>query len=320
MELESPKQHNPSDRAAKCHPIVFACDEHYAMPLAAALRSLVETNRSAWPLDIHLLSGTFSEKNLKSVFDSLPNGAATIRRVEVDLRLFAEFSNSLPYCSKTTYARLLIPQLFPDSVSRVLYLDSDLLVLGKLAPLWQMDLDGAVVGAVLDDWLDALIKCGDPRAKDIPRVKDYFNAGVLLIDLDRWREESISERTLDYLKRRHHAYYADQDALNFACDGRWKILDRRWNYQDHRRVRIADIPQEQMPEIVHFVTEKKPWDTHIVSLNADLFDAFRNRTCFARTPCERVRDWFRGTCIRIKADLKHYAFVRRLLKNFKVKR
>lgn len=321
MKRESP---NPSDRAAgekrKCLPIIFACDERYAMPLATTLRSLAEANRNVWPLDIHLLSDAFSESTLKRVLNSLPSEAATIRQVDVDLRLFGEFSNSLPYCSKTTYARLLIPRIFPSDVSRVLYLDSDVLVLGDLAPLWETELDGAVAGAVLDDWLDPLLKCGDPRIEGIPRVRNYFNAGVLLIDLQLWRRESISERGLDYLKRCRHTYYADQDALNFACDGRWKILDRRWNYQDHRRVRITDIPPEQRPKIVHFITEKKPWDTREGNLNADLFDAFRRRTCFARTVRERVRDGFRDAWRRIKSDLKRYAFVRFLLENFKVKR
>jgi len=324
MKPNSPNEPHLPGRDAeakrKCPPIVLACDEHYAMPLATALRSLAESNQSLWPLDIHLLSDAFAERTFTKVLNSLPNGAATVHQVAVDLRLFAEFSNSLPYCSKATYARLLLPQLFPDGGSQVLYLDSDLLVLGELKPLWQTKLDGAAVGAVLDDWIDPLLKCGDPRVKDVPRVRNYFNAGVLLIDLDRWRAESISERALDYLKRCHYSYYADQDALNFACDGHWKILDRRWNYQDHLRVRITDMPPEQRPGIVHFVTEKKPWNTRIPNLNAELFDAFRNRTCFARTPRERVRDWFRGAWRRMKTNLKRHAFIRLLLREFKAKR
>jgi lipopolysaccharide biosynthesis glycosyltransferase len=270
-------------------PIVLACDVAYSMPLATTLRSIVESNRNCWPLEFHVLSAGFSNVIQGKVFDSLPKGSASVRWVEVDLKLFREFS-TISYISKMTYARFLIPWVFPETISRVLFLDADLLVLDDLEKLVGEDLEGAIVGAVLDLGIDQKIKDNNPRVSNVPRVRDYFNAGVLLIDLDRWRSEKISERAIEYLSRHPQSPFSDQDALNVACDGRWKKLDARWNAQDHANKEFSTMNREQLPGIIHFVTSLKPWDARSLSLNARFYDAFRNRTCFARTSRDIVKD------------------------------
>ena len=117
----------------------------------------------------------------------------------------------------------------------------------------------------------------------LPAVTDYFNAGVLLIDLPRWREERISERAYAYLTAHPEAPLGDQDGLNFACDGLWKKLDPRWNFQKHFEEQIASLTAAERPAIVHFVTGQKPWLPRSLSVNAGLYDTFRSQTRFART-------------------------------------
>jgi lipopolysaccharide biosynthesis glycosyltransferase len=287
-------------------PIVLACDAAYAMPLATALRSIVEANQNSWPLEFHVLSEGFSEKAQRRVFDSLPKGSASIRWVAVDLSPFGDFA-TLPHISKMTYARFLIPSIFPDTVSKILYLDADLVVLDNLRALWEIDLDGFVVGAVLDRW-DQNIKLGDLDLSDVPRVQDYFNAGVLVINLDRWRELRISEKAIDYLTRYPLSPFSDQDALNVACDGRWKKLNTRWNFQDHCEHNILNMQPKQCPGIVHFVGKAKPWNASIPNLNARFYDDIRSQTCFARTHSDRLRDVLKGFRFRLNAILWRYAF------------
>ncbi|HEY8037341.1 MAG TPA: glycosyltransferase family 8 protein [Methylobacter sp.] len=293
-------------------PIVLACDAAYAMPLATTLRSIVEANRNNWPLDFHVLSEGFSDDTKRRVFDSLPGGAASIRWLPVDLSPFGDFA-TLSHISKMTYSRFLIPSIFPDTVSKVLYLDADLLVLDDLNALWETDLEGAVLGAVKDA-LDTYVKSNEeafaevPRLKEIPRVRNYFNAGVLLIDLDRWREEQISEKSLKYLAQHPTLPFADQDALNVICDGLWKQVKARWNFQDHYEKRISDMNPDVRPGIVHFVTRFKPWKPSSASVNALFYDAFRNRTLFARTPQEKLWEVFEGIWCRFRSILWRSAF------------
>lgn len=294
---------------AASRPLVLACDAGYAMQLATTLRSVVEANTSGWPLNIHVLSDGFSEATQRRVFDSLPAGSASVRWVPASLGLFRDFWTREDV-SKMTYARLLIPQMFSSTVSRVLYLDADILVLDDLTPLWEMDLQGAaVVGAVLDA-VDPKLKAGLPGFETVPRVRNYFNAGVLLIDLERWRKERVSEKALNYMNRHCRTLYMDQDALNVACDGRWKALNPRWNFHDHFEKSIANINREQRPGIVHFVTSMKPWDARVLSLNAGFYDDFRSRTCFARNRWDKLRDGSQAIWARLRRHLRRYALLR----------
>jgi Glycosyl transferase family 8 len=96
---------------------------------------------------------------------SLPAGSAQIQWITVDLKQFSRYEGLTTHVSTMAYARILIPDLLPETRSRLLYLDADLLVLGDVAPLWTVDLQGAPLGAVLDR-LDPLIKAGDPGLRE----------------------------------------------------------------------------------------------------------------------------------------------------------
>jgi lipopolysaccharide biosynthesis glycosyltransferase len=290
-------------------PLIFACDAGYAMPLATTLRSIAEANRSAWPLEVYILSDGFSENTKRKVIDSLPEGSFSLRWLPADLATFAGFS-TLQHISTATYARLLISSKLPDRVHRVLYLDADILVLDELARIRELDLEGAVLGAVLDERLSAHIKMGNTSLAGLPSVRDYFNAGVLLIDLARWRAERISEKALEYLAQCPHSPYSDQDALNVACDGLWKKLDPRWNYyQIDLEKPLSDLSAAQRPGIVHFQGWSKPWDARSLNLNAGFYDSFRTRTLFACTTEERLRQVPLVIWSRLKRVLKRSVIV-----------
>lgn len=287
-------------------PIVLACDESYAMPLATTLRSIVEANVRSWPLEFYVLSSGITDRTREKVFSSLPTGSASITWLPVALDRFRKF-RTISHISQVTYARLLIPLVLPTWVSRVLFLDADLLVLGALTPLWETDLDGSVLGAVADHGVNLLIDEGRASGLGVPQVRDYFNAGVLLIDLDRWRQKQISEIALGYLERHPDSPYSDQDALNVACDGQWKRLDQRWNFQDHIDKPVLDIVRERRPEIVHFATARKPWNRGI---NTKFYDTVRRRTLFARTLWDDLLDVLRSGWGPVKYILPMYKAVR----------
>jgi lipopolysaccharide biosynthesis glycosyltransferase len=273
-------------------PLVFACDERYAMPLATTLRSLCECNRPHWPLQISVLTNAFSPEMRRRVADSLPDGAGALQWIEVDVGAF-KGCQLARHVSPMTFARLSIPRLFEAAASRVLYLDADLLVIDDLSALWSTDMGGAPVAAVTDLHIDACIQAS-PRESTapVPEVNSYFNAGVLLLDIDACNRIGLTERAMDYLQHHPGSPYADQDALNVACGNRWKVLDPRWNFQQHRHWRIDRLPPDQRPAIVHFITSAKPWQPSSGSINAMLYHDVRDRTQF-RLPFMR-RLWERG--------------------------
>lgn len=168
------------------------------------------------------------------------------------------------HVSRATYARFAIPDLLRDC-RRVLYLDCDLIVLADLQPLFTGDLRGAALGAVSDHWIDPLAfaqSWGLERAD-----ARYFNAGVLVLDLDVLRQEGGFSRALETLNTHGSRLpFMDQDALNHAFWGRWHPLDRVWNVQRAAVMRgFEDAAQAQAgletrrPKIIHYTGGQKPW-------------------------------------------------------------
>lgn len=273
----------------------MACDEGYAMPLATALRSLADSNGRNWPLTVYVLTDKFSENGKNEVARSLPAEAMQLNWVHVDLNQFNGLK-TIGHISRMTFARLVLSDLLPASIRRVIYLDGDLLVLRELDALWHTDLGGACVGAVRDAWIDKVIQgCSMDAADaspDIPKVEKYFNAGVLLIDLDRWRAQGIGAKALQYLAEHPRTPYSDQDALNVALDGNWAAVSGDWNFQGHISTRISKLPQP--PAIVHFITGAKPWMREHGTPNERLFDSYRRKTRFARGTAEYMSDLRKG--------------------------
>ncbi len=286
-------------------PVVLTCDGAYAMALATTLRSLVDANPLSWPVAFHILYHRFSEEIKWAIVCSLPEGSACIRWVPIDPTRFQGLE-SWAQRTRMNYARLLIPQMFPETTSRVLYLDPDVIVLDDLRPLGNAELDGAVIGAVLDEGIDPLLQRGELRDQNVPEVHPYFNAGVLVIDLPRWRTERISERALEYLSANPKTRFSDQDGVNVACAGRWRRLDARWNHQRHLVEAIDEIELNRRPAIVHFVNGAKPWDPRSLSINATFYDGFRSRTHFARTPREQHRDAIVSGWTKLKRLIEHH--------------
>lgn len=287
-----PNERGSVSEASLSCPLVFACDEGYAMPLATTLRSLCDCNQPHWPLHISVLTDAFSQESRRRVADSLPEGAAVLQWIEVDVDSF-EGCRLAGHVSTMTFARLAVPRLFEATASRVLYLDADLLVIDDLSALWTADMGGAAVAAVADVHVDAspLASRGVVAAPAL-NIGRYFNAGVLLLDIDVCNRIGLTERATAYLQQHPESPYADQDALNFVCRNRWKALDPRWNFQQHRHFRIDRLPISQRPAIVHFITSAKPWKVSSGSINARLYDDVRNRTQFRRPTMYQL--WARG--------------------------
>jgi len=163
------------------------------------------------------------------------------------------------YLSLASYYRLFFAQLVPQSLQKLLYIDVDTLVVGDLRELYQADLQGHVIGAVKEGEMPPRPELG------ISNMDDYFNAGVLLIDLPKWREQDITKRA-SYLAVHYPEKvreYADQDALNMVFCGDWQRLSSRFNlmkaYIPH------DLPKREFVRfladkiLIHYNGPLKPW-------------------------------------------------------------
>ncbi len=292
-----------------CIAVVLSADEGYAMPLATALRSIVESYHGRCEIKAYILHDSIVEKTKGRIVRSLLNYPIRIHWLPVDLAAFQEYS-TCSHISTTTFARLLIPEVLPPCVSKVIYLDADILVFGDLRALWRTSLNGHPVGAVPDE-LDELRKTGDTRVVNMPAVRNYFNAGIMLIDVLSWREKGITARAIKYLQQFPSSPFSDQDALNVACDGCWKLLDKRWNVQNNSKLAVGRKAYGPRPNIVHFVTRHKPWHPSTLSPYAAVYDSFRSRTEFRRTAIERFREPVKTYWWRTRRAIRRTVWFRR---------
>ncbi len=171
------------------------------------------------------------------------------------------------HVSGATYYRLAIPDFTPPGANRVIYLDSDLIVLGDLRELWSADLQGMPIGAVHDGgpWSDEFAR----KWALEPVPLGYFNAGVLILDVDQIRDSGMFAKAVHLLQTRREDFpLSDQDVLNLLAWGKWHRVDPRWNTQRRMLVHLGTAPNfttpdnlraTHRPKIIHYTEAFKPW-------------------------------------------------------------
>lgn len=161
-----------------------------------------------------------------------------------------------------TFLRLFVADMFED-YRRVLYLDCDIRVDGSIAPLLRLDMKGAAIAAVDDVmtyWHPGMV-VGTPHphlaALGFEPEWPYFNAGVMLLDCERWRRDQMTSAALECLSRLGPmAVHCDQDALNVAFRAQWLPLSPRWNFP---AVAFETGVETVLKPVLYHHTHYKPW-------------------------------------------------------------
>ena len=189
------------------------------------------------------------------------------------------------YYSKTTYFRLFIPNLYPQ-YTKALYLDSDIVVLEDVADLYNTNMENYLVAAAPDDVIQT-IKVFQEYAEKVVGVanyRNYFNAGVLLMNLDELRKFNFQEKFLYSLDKIKFSVAQDQDYLNRLCKGRVKMVDPNWN-----RMPIAREKENQGDiKLIHYNLAYKPWHFEDI-LYKDYFWNYAKKTEFFDT-IQKIKD------------------------------
>jgi lipopolysaccharide biosynthesis glycosyltransferase len=235
------------------------------MPLAVMLRSAIANLDPRYRLEVYAVDDGIDQEDKQRIARAVA-GRVTIHWVPArPPTVTALFTwGRMP---ATTYQKLTIGEWLPPSVHKVIWLDCDLLVLDDLARLWHEPVTGNVVLAVQDERVPLVSSWfGIAAYRDEGLAPDtkYFNAGVIVIDLQRWRAERVAARAAAYLERvGARVFFWDQEALNAALAGSWRALEKRWNTNPTIAKLIASRANgEQVaaaPSIVHFTGNLKPW-------------------------------------------------------------
>ncbi len=257
-------------------PIFFAADDAYSPFLGVSIVSLRENASKNYFYQIYILNTGISEQYRKNL-DLLNCDYLHIDYVDVSekLEVISERLHTRDYYSKTTYYRLFIADMFPE-YDKALYLDSDITVLGDISEFYNIDIANNWVGAISDDVVNTGPEFVEYAAKvlGVP-VPNYFNAGILIMNLKKFREVNFLDKFADLLSKVKFSVAQDQDYLNALCVGNVHFINKKWN-----RMPIPD-PSFDESELclIHYNLTAKPWHYNNI-LYGEYFWKYAKKTPF----------------------------------------
>lgn len=235
--------------------VASAFDRNYYNPFCSFLSSLMHNSRNG-SVVLHVISEDILDVTKAQLAQFVESHGNTICFYKIsDFRI--ESLIVMSTWTKAVYYRLYFPLLIPTSVSRLLYLDADTVVVGNLAELYDQPLEGFPVAAVYDNYVKKQPLLG------IEKEGVYFNSGVLLIDTQLWRQQRVTERAIEYLEKYpERILFVDQCALNAVLIDNWKRLEYRFNvlYSYVPTALSLEATKEFLRDkvVIHFTLER-PW-------------------------------------------------------------
>ncbi len=260
-------------------PVVFAADNNYVPMLTTSIYSMLKNASSNHSYDVIVLERDITEENkqyIKQFLSRFSNAVVRFYDVSRYIDGFNLTTNNA-HISVETYYRFIIQEALPF-YSKLLYLDCDLVVDDDVSPLFDTELGHNAIAAVPDiDFIGNLNMKNGERAEYVKKqlhmrnAYGYFQAGVLVMNLDRMRKIHTVREWLEIASKPGYIYN-DQDILNVECEGQVTYLDYSWNVMHNCAGRVngvfdfapADVYKAYMesrkaPKIVHYAGFDKPW-------------------------------------------------------------
>lgn len=240
-------------------PIFTATDDNYIPFLAVTLESMLANCSNEYNYSVKVLTTTVSEENIKKI--------QRYNRDNVDIE-FVDVRNSLEelglrlhtciYYTQTTYYRLFIPSLYPN-YDKILYLDCDIVVTGDVSKLYNTNIGNNLVGATSDQFVLCTPKVHSyvKEALGYNKLGDYFNAGVLIMNLKEMREQNFEEQFVDLLAR-YKFVVQDQDYLNIICKGKVHYINGSWD-----KMPCGEYTDINKVNLIHYNLIWKPWHAEV---------------------------------------------------------
>jgi Lipopolysaccharide biosynthesis proteins, LPS:glycosyltransferases len=231
------------------------------------LTSLFENNSTA-KFVIHILIESLKEDNIYKIKDLINNKykqEVVFHKVDSNLTKDCYIPANSGW-TLATYYRLFVGEILDKEIEKIIYLDCDLVIVGNIIELWNIDIDQYAVGCIEDMWSG---KANNYSRLNYDPKYSYFNAGVLLMNLKYFREHKLQDKAIKYVRRMgNKLIFCDQDILNALIHDQKQLIHLRYNMQDgfyrrRKQIRTASIPtlleEIKHPVIIHYTGSKKPW-------------------------------------------------------------
>ncbi len=270
--------------------IVFASDDNYAQHIAVVIASIMAKTKEK--VYFFVINDNISSEKITKLKNTAVKLNTTVEFIAVPEEQFKNVYLS-GHVSKAAYFRLALADIMPDDIEKVIYLDVDLLVYDDIKKLWQNDIKEYALAAVPDFGIMASNRLCRQKKEVIglPKGKAYFNSGVLLINLKKWRQENYTKQILEIINENQFPHH-DQDALNKIFMEDWLQIDLRWNIIPpvfnlftkillNKTFRNQAINAKRNPGIIHYAGRYKPWEFSYHQDFNDMYYKYLKQTAFA---------------------------------------
>jgi len=214
--------------------IVLASDDNYVPLLTISIVSFLENNSNEFnEINVFILDDGISKQNIDKINNILNKYKCNV--VFIKTKNIEHLNSKIVSLEKdniasfTTYSRLFIGSLIPDNIDRIIYLDCDILVVNSVKQLWDEDISDYYCAAVLD--------CCNTTVQKMLGISEgdnYINAGILYVNLKKWREDNVEEKFIEFIMNNQNRYYQhDQGIINNIFKNNIKIISPKYNLQGY---------------------------------------------------------------------------------------
>ena len=257
--------------------IIYSSDDNYCIYMGVSILSVLENNKNFNSINVYIIDNNINDVN-KSKLKEL---------VELYQRniLFIDFEKYKKYLnlnmqwqiSISSYARLFVASMLPENVDKVLYFDCDTLIDDSLNELWNQDINDFYVAGVCDT-----VPSNTKQAIGLKNTDFYINAGMLLINLKKWRKDNLEKELLNFIdKHNGNVIHHDQGVINGVIKNK-KILPLKYNLMTSYLMMSRD-------DIINFY---KVEDSFYSQEQID--EAIKNPVYIHYTPGFTTRPWVKG--------------------------
>lgn len=300
--LKSITRYNSNTKIANAN-IGYGIDNNYARCTAASIVSIC-LNNPQYVIDFHIITNNLSVDNKRRFQKLSEKYFINIYIYEINI----SYLKSLPvlnHYSIAIYFRLLLP-LILIKIKQIIYLDADIVCINSINELIELDLKNYIIAAVPDvEWTSE---------QKIQKLKlknhKYFNSGLLIINIDNWNKDMVSEKIISVLNNPENKLeHPDQDALNIILNKKVIYLEKKYN-----RINMdsMDINNDCL---LHFAAKSKPWHlSWLVSptcneFNKNIYSYYEKKTSWKEMPVEKPKTYkqmhFYAKCLK-----KHHQYLK----------